>query len=303
MNQSIIRLDRHLIELTHTDKILFPKAHITKGELIHYYQHIAPIMVPYLHNRPLTLRRFIEGIGEEGFYQKNASAYFPSWIRRTPIAKKENGTTEYVLCNNAATIVYLANQLTIEYHPWLSKYDAINKPDKLIFDLDPAGKADFELVTWTARVLKKLLEALELPPFVMTTGSRGVHVVVPLKRVHSFDLVRTFAHDIGLHLATLYPKKITAEMRITNRGNCIFIDSLRNAFAQTGIAPYSIRAREYAPVATPLTWHELGTGTTASTDHTIKTVFKRLAHIRDPWLDMHKKAASLSKAIKQLARL
>jgi bifunctional non-homologous end joining protein LigD len=303
MADQSIQCDRHTIKLTHQDKIMFPKAGLSKADLIHYYHTIAPIMLPYLQNRPLTLHRFTDGIAAPGFYQKNAADYFPSWIKRVSIAKKEGGTTPYVVCNSTATLIYLTNQLTIEYHPWLSRSDNLNKPDKMIFDLDPAGKATFELVISTALIIRKLLETLELPAFVMTTGSRGVHVVVPLKRVHSFETVRTFAHDVALHLAKLYPKEITAEMRIANRGNCIFIDSLRNAFAQTGIAPYSVRAHEYAPVATPLAWKELGTTTTASTDHTIVTVPKRVAHIKDPWADFSAQAVSLSKAIKALARL
>jgi bifunctional non-homologous end joining protein LigD len=300
MNQRIMLLDRHRIEVTHEDKILFPKIGLTKRDLIDYYVSISPIMLPYLHNRPLTLHRFVEGVGSEGFYQKDASDYFPSWIKRIAIPKK-SGTTHYVMANNAATLAYLTNQLTIEYHPWLSRADKLHQPDRMIFDLDPAGKANFKLVVWAACVIKEFLETLGLPAFVMTTGSRGLHVLVPLKRVHTFEVVRAFSRTVGACLAAQFPKKMTIAMRLADRGNAIFIDILRNGFTATAIAPYAVRARENASVATPLHWKELRDGTVSSSaQFTIQTIGKRLAHMKDPWLDMQKQAVTLTAARKKL---
>ena len=299
---SRVKIGKYTVELTNEDRIIFPKAKITKGEFIEYYRRIAPIMLPYIKDRPLTMHRFVGGIGKEGFYQKDASDYFPSWIQRKPIKKKEGGMVNYVVANNAATLVYLANQYTIAMHIWLSKIDKLKYPDRMIFDLDPAGKATFALVKWTAKQMRNLLEnELGLPSFVMTTGSKGVHIAVPLKRVHTFDYVRSFAHDAAELLVAQYPKKLTLEMRKAKRGNRIFVDYLRNAFAQTGVAPYSVRAKPGATVATPIKWEELERVT--PTKYTIKNIFARLARVDDPWKKISQSAVSLKQARKKLDAL
>jgi bifunctional non-homologous end joining protein LigD len=240
-------------------------------------------------------------VGSEGFYQKDASDYFPSWIKRVDIPKKSGGSTNYVMANNVATLAYLTNQLTIEYHPWLSRADKLHQPDRMIFDLDPSGRANFKLVAWTASVLRIFLHILGLPAFVMTTGSRGLHVLVPLKRVHTFEVVRAFARRVGACVMARFPKQVTMVTHLADRGDAIFIDTLRNGFTATAIAPYAVRARENASVATPLHWTELRDGTVSSSaQFTIQTIGKRLAHIKDPWLDMQKQAVTLTAARKEL---
>jgi bifunctional non-homologous end joining protein LigD len=290
-----------LIPITHADKILFPAAHITKKDLISYYEYIAPVMLPYLRNRPLTLRRFVHGVTHEGFYQKNASGYFPAWIKRVALPTKTGSRTKYVVCNTMNTLLYLANQCTIEFHPWLSRFDHPHKPDRMIFDLDPSGKATFKLVVWTALLIRDYVKELGLPSFVMTTGSRGLHVVVPLKRVHTFDVVRACAQKIAYDIAQQYPQRLTTEMRIINRKNRVFIDILRNGLAQTGIAPYAVRAKQYAPVATPLAWEELSNRRLRSDTYTIQTMHRRISHVGDPWAGMQKEATSLLKVIKKMS--
>jgi bifunctional non-homologous end joining protein LigD len=287
-------VDRHNIEITNPDRILFSKSKITKGDLIDYYQDIAPKILPYLKNRPLTMQRFPNGIDKEGFYQKDAGSYFPSWIKRIEIPKQD-GVVNYVVCNNTATLVYLANLACIPMHPWLSKIDKLNYPDRMIFDLDPSGK-NFAQVQQTALQLKKVLETLKLKPYVMTTGSRGLHVVVPLKRVHTFDVVKEFAHDVARYMVNLNPKLLTIELRKNKRGKKIFVDWLRNGLGATAVAPYSVRAREGAPVATPLHWDEVDDAWLRSDTYTIKTLFARIKKIKDPWKDIEKKATSLKKA-------
>lgn len=298
--RNTLLLNRHQIEITHPDKIMFPRSGTTKADLIAYYTKMSPIIVHYLRNRPLTLHRFVDGVTNEGFYQKNASSYFPSWIKWVSIPKKNKTPVHYVVCNNAATLAYLANQCVVEFHPWLSQYDKPTKPDRMIFDLDPSGTASFRLVVQIALILREMLHTLGLPSFVMTTGSRGLHVVVPLKRLYTFEVIRSFARDIAGHIVLLYPEKATIEMRIANRGNRIFIDTLRNGFTQTGIAPYSVRARKYASVATPLRWNELNNRHLTSDYYTIDTIGKRLTHTKDPWHMMQKEAQSLSAAIKKI---
>ena len=287
------RSGRYIIKTSSEDKILFPKSGITKGELIDYYEEIAPIMLPYIKNRPLTMHRFPDGIGHEGFYQKDASDYFPDWIKRAPIEKKEGGITEYVVCQNAATLVYLANQGCITPHVWLSKVDKLDVPDRMIFDLDPT-EDDFSAVKKGAQLLKELLDSLGLPSVVMTTGSRGLHVLVPLKRTTPFDVVREYALTIAQHLVVLHPEQFTVQLRKEKRESKLFIDYLRNASTATSVAPYAVRAKEGAPVATPLFWHELGRISTAQA-YTIKNIFRRLGKQDDPWNGVMKSAVSLKK--------
>lgn len=296
------RYGRRSVEITHVDKILFPESTITKGDIIDYYAHIAHLMIPFTKDRPLTMQRYPHGITEEGFYQKNIGDYFPDWIKRAAVKNKDEGMTTYVVANDIATLVYLANQLCITPHLWLSKIDALDYPDRMIFDLDPADD-DFRLVAWTANLLKNVLEELGLHPFVMTTGSRGVHIIVPLKKKDPFDVIRDFAHDIARLLEDQYPEKLTTNPRKDKRGGKLLIDYLRNSYGATAVAPFAIRAREHAPVATPVFWEELADGTLKSTSYTIKNIFNRIEEKKDPWAAFNKSAMSLTKAIQKIGLL
>ena len=298
-----IKIGKHTITIGNEQKILFPKSKITKGELIDYYRRIAPTMLPYLKNRSLTMQRFVDGIGEEGFYQKDASAYFPSWIKRKKVKRQDDGFVNYVVCNDAATLVYLANQVSITNHVWLSKIDKLRYPDRMIFDLDPSKKNDFKRVKQAAKDIKILLESLGLVSFVMTTGSRGLHVVVPLKRTENFTFVRTFARDVADYMAFQNPKVLTTEIRKNKRRGRIFVDWLRNSFGATGVAPYSVRPKEGAPVATPLTWKELDNPKLAPDKYTIKNIFARLSKMGDPFKGIEKRTKSLKKARNMLDKL
>jgi bifunctional non-homologous end joining protein LigD len=304
-----LEIDHHEIALSNTDKIYFPadkkknKKAITKGEIIDYYYHIAPTMLPYVQDRPLTVQRYPGGITGESFFQKNASDYFPAWIKRIPVKDADGNVTDYVACNDAATLVYLANQGAIVYHVWTSKAHKLTHPDRLIFDLDPAGKSGFVLVRWAAKKLKHVFDLLDLTSFVMTTGSRGVHVVVPLKPIYTNDEVVSFAREIAEYLIGRYPQKLTLTMSKHQRGDRIFLDIYRNSYAHHGVAPYSVRALPGAPVATPVTWQELLTKGVKSQDYTIYNIFRRLARKDDPWKDMTSHAHTLENARKKLHNL
>ena len=242
-----IKIGRYTVEITHPERIVFGKSGLTKKDLIDYYLKIAPIMMPYLDNRPISMQRFPNGITDEGFFQKDASAYFPDWITRKSITKDNGDIVHYVIIDKAATLIYLANQNCITPHLWLSKIDNLNKPDRMIFDLDPADKLPFSAVQEVAKKVKELLDKLALPSFYMLTGSRGAHIVVPLKRTQTFDEVRDFAHEIAILLAREFPKLITVEMHKSKRGNCVFLDWLRNGYGATAVAPYAVRARPRQP--------------------------------------------------------
>jgi bifunctional non-homologous end joining protein LigD len=304
-----LMVDHHEIALSNLEKIYFPKNKkskgkaITKGDIIDYYYHIAPVMVPYLSNRLLAVQRYPEGIEGESFFQKNAPDYFPSWIKRVPLKAENGDVTDYVACNDAATLVYLANQGCLVYHVWTSKIDKLEYPDRMIFDLDPSGKAGFALVRWAAKKIKYLLDALNLTSFVMTTGSRGVHVVVPIKRIYTNEEVTAYARSFAEYLIGRYPQKLTLTMAKHQRGDRIFLDIYRNSYAHHSVAPYSVRALSGAPVATPLTWQELLVKGVKSQDYTIHNIFRRLARKEDPWKDMHTYAQTLENAHKKLLSL
>ena len=296
-----LRFGRTQVQITNPDRILFPRSKITKKNLVDYYQHIAPYMLSYLKNHPITMHRYPEGIKHEGFYQKNASEYFPAWIETVAIQKASGEPVHYVIIKNAATLVYLANQACITPHMWLSKKDKINIPDRMIFDFDPSHAAiNFHDLAQNALMLKELLADIGLPAFVMITGSRGLHVYVPLKRLASFDVVRAFSQKIGTYMVSKNPKVLTMEIRKNKRRKKIFIDTLRNSFGATAVVPYAVRAHEGAPVATPLHWHELSAKKLTAQAYTIKNIFKRLDSIDDPWDTMFEQASSLGKAEKKL---
>lgn len=290
------------IEFTHKDKILFPKSDITKKDIIIYYDAIADYMLPYLKNRPLTMQRFPKGISDGGFFQKNASVYFPDWIETVKV-KKEGGWVNHVVCNNKETLLYLVNQYVLTFHIALSKIDAIEYPDKLIFDLDPPT-GNFNLVIKAAKTLRNFLEnKLELKTFVMTTGSKGLHVVVPLKSDVHFDEVHEFAKEISQYIADKNPKEFTTATRKERREGRLYIDYLRNSYAQTSVSPFSIRAIENAPVATPLHWDELDDKTLNAQLWNIQNTFKRVEKVENPWKNFETYRKSIKKASKELKLL
>ncbi len=292
----------HRIDISHGEKVLFPEDGITKSDLITYYHRIAETMLPHIKGRPLTMHRFPDGITAEGFYQKEVSDYFPSWIERVSIALKGGGHQPQVVCANAATLVYLANQACITPHVWLSRVDRLQYPDKLIFDLDPPDD-HFERVHAAAQILRHLLEEIGLVPFVMTTGSQGLHVVVPLDRGADFDTVRSFAQELATLLAKKAPDQFTIEIQKEQRDGRLFVDYLRNAYGQTSVAPYAVRPKSGAPVATPLDWYELDAKRLHSQHYTIRNIFRRLGQKADPWKDMMRYARALTTPRRRLERL
>lgn len=294
------RYGRYSVDTSREDKVLFPKSSISKGDLIDYYERISDHILPHLSDRPLVLQRFPDGIGEDGFYQKQSSDYFPDWIETTSVkVASSNGDQDLVVCNNTATIVYLANQGCITLHPWLSRTDRIDHPDQLVVDLDPPSD-DFEEARSAALRLKALFEELELPSFPKLTGSKGIHVHVPLDRSDDFDEVRGIARSMMKVLADRHPDTLTTEQRKNKRGNRLFLDVGRNAYAQTAVAPYSVRPREGAPVAAPVRWEELQQAGLESRSFTIGNVFRRLGQIDDPWEGWRRRARSLRAAKKRL---
>lgn len=296
-----IKVKEISVEVTHEDKLLFPKSKISKKDLAHYYSQVATWMLPLMKHRPVSMHRFPQGIDEEGFFQKKAPQNLPTWIKTTAVERKEKDEIEMILCNDAATLVWMVNLACITPHIWLSRFDKPKYPDRLIFDLDPPEKGGFKQVVQGAFELKKLLEEqFSLSTFVNTTGSRGLHVVIPLKRDLTFDQVRRFAHRVADELAKQHPKQMTIEPRKEKRKGRLYLDVMRNAYAQTVVAPYAVRAIEGAPIATPLFWEELEDPRLHSQSFNRDNIFQRLEKQPDPWGPIEQKAKSLKKWLSQL---
>lgn len=293
-----VRTGGRRVEITRPDKALFPGG-ITKADLAHYYAEVAPAMLPHIKERPLNLERYPDGIEGERIMQQRAGRYFPSWIGRVSVAKR-GGSVEHVTAANAATLVYLAGQAAITLHPWLSRRDALNRPDRLIFDLDPSDGKPAE-VRKAARTMVDLLRELGLEPWVMTTGSRGYHVTVALRRALDFEDVRAFSREVATLAGRREPRVFTTEQRKAKRGGRILIDVMRNAYAHSAVAPYAVRARPGAPVATPLALEELEDSGTRPDRWTLRTVLGRLERDGDPWSGIARHGQTLSAARRRLA--
>jgi bifunctional non-homologous end joining protein LigD len=293
------------VQITHPDKVLFPDDGITKADLVDYYQTVAAVMLPLVSGRPVTMQRFPNGIGRGGFLQKQVATYFPDWIERVtaPNRRTRNATTRdevtYMVCRTPDDLAYLANQGCITPHVWLSRTPDIYHPDQMVFDLDPAS-TDPRALRLAAAALHRLLDELGLPSFLKSSGSRGLHVVVPLVPTAETDAVKVFSIAVVEVLAARHPDDLTTEARIADRGGRLYLDIGRNGYAQTMAAPYAVRALPGAPVSVPLDWSELDTFDPRG--HTLRTIADRLAR-PDPWAELDQAASPLDQASARLAEL
>ncbi len=294
------------VEVSNAGKVLFPDDGITKQDLARYYADVAGQMLPWLRDRPITMARYPDGIKHQRIFQKNVPSYFPDWIPRVTV-KKEGGVVEHAICDKPATLVYLASQACIEIHGFTSRADRVDRPDQLVIDFDPPDASRFADVRRAALWARELLDGeLGLTSYVRTTGGRGLHVHVVLDRRAGFEPVREFAHAAAAVLASRYPDVITTEQRKDKRGTRIYADVMRNAYAQTVVANYAVRARPGAPVSTPLSWAEVQDDGLAPGQFTIATLAARLgrhAGADDPWADFFRTRHGLGEAARRLAKL
>lgn len=297
-----MRVGQHEIALSHTDKIFFPEEGLTKGDIINYYVKIAEAMLPFLRERPLVMHRFPDGLTGENWIHKEKPAYFPDWIESETIVNEDGTTTAYVICQEAATLVYLANQACLTFHRWLSRRASLHYPDCIIFDLDPPEN-NFETVKSVAWELRGLLQELGLASFPMTTGARGMHVLVPLAPLYNFEQTRRFARDVASILVTRHPENVTIEARKAKRGARLFVDIMRNSFAQTAVAPYSLRGKPGAPVATPLSWEEVLEPNLQAQSYNLRNIFVRLQKKPNVWGELETLSQTLEEAQQRLSQL
>ncbi len=291
------------VEISKPDKALFPASGkakaVTKLDLATYYESVAGVMLPHLKDRPVNMQRFPDGIDGMSFYEKKVPSHFPDFVDTVEVHTAD-GNQRQVVVNTERSLVYLAQQACLTPHTWLSRSDDLDRPDQLVFDLDPSVE-DLEAVRRATRLVGELLDDLGLTSFVKTTGSRGYHVLVPLRRSKDFDDVRAFARSVGEVLVAREPDLLTLEARKAKRGERVLIDVQRNGYGQTAVPPYAVRARPGAPVSTPITWDELSKVQPAQ--HTIRSIARRLGTREDPWKNVRRRPQGLAKAAEKLKKL
>ena len=284
--------------ISHPDKVLFPDDGITKGDVAAYYEAVAPLMLPHLRARPITMERFPSGIGAGGFLQKDVSKGFPDWLERVEVPKK-GGSLHHPLVRDARALLWLANQNCITPHVWTSRAPKLYQPDICVFDLDPAADEP-DVLRAAALGLRDLLDELQLPSWVKTSGSKGFHILVPLDGEAGFDEVAEFAQVAAAVMVKRDPDHLTLEFSKADRGGRIFVDVGRNGYSATFAAAYALRARPGAPVSAPCTWAELERGDVGPQTFTLRTMAARITEVGDLWADMARHKYSLKPTMAKL---
>jgi len=281
---------------------MFPDVGITKGELASYYETIAPVMLPHLRGRPITMERFHRGIAAPGFFQKDVSKGFPEWLERVEVPK-HGGTVHHPIVTNTEGLLWLANQNSITIHVWPSRAPNLYKPDICVFDLDPMNPDDLQTLRAAALRVRDLLTELGLPSWIKTSGSKGFHIAVPLDGKSDFGTVARFAHVVGKVLVKRDPDNLTQEFSKVDRGGRILVDTGRNGYSATFAAAYTVRAKPGAPVSAPCSWEEVERGEVGPKSVTLRAMGQRIAATGDLWADMLKIKKSLVRPIARLRKL
>jgi bifunctional non-homologous end joining protein LigD len=284
--------------ITHPDKVLFPDDGITKGELAAYYDAVAPLMLPHITRRPVTMERYPAGIDKKGFWQKDVSKGFPAWLERVEVPKKD-GIVHHPLVTDTRSLLWITNQNCITPHVWVTRAPDLYHPDICVFDLDPADD-DAAVLRAAALGLRDLLEELGLPSWVKTSGSKGFHIVVPLDGKTETGEVAGFAHAVGAQMVARDPGHLTQEFSKADRGGRILVDTGRNGYSATFAAAYAVRAKTGAPVSAPCTWEEIESGTVGPRSFTLRNMAERIAAVGDLWAPLRKRGRSLKRAASAL---
>jgi bifunctional non-homologous end joining protein LigD len=287
-----LRVGRRTVAVSHPGKPLFSSPEVTKLDLARYYEQVGDAMVPYLRGRPLAMETYPGGIDSKSFFVKSAPAHFPRWIPRATVPKR-GGTITQALAEEPATLVFLAGQNVITPHIWLSRADRPHDPDRLIIDLDPAPQVKFTEIRAAARAVGERLRDAGLATYAMVTGSRGIHVVSPLRRGPQFTEVHRFTRALAEEMVAEDPAHLTLEWHREERGRRIYLDVNRVAYAQHVVAPYGVRARTRAPVAMPIHWDELKDARLAPDGWTVRTAPSRLEAEGDAWRGISRHARNL----------
>jgi bifunctional non-homologous end joining protein LigD len=291
--------------ITHPEKVLFPGDErgpaITKGELASYYEAIAPLLLPHIRRRPVTMERYPAGINRKGFIQKDVSKGFPAWLERVEVPKKD-GTVHHVIVTDTRSLLWVANQNCITPHVWTSRAPRLYHPDLCVFDLDPS-REEPDVLRVAALALRDFLDELGLPSWVKTSGSKGFHIVVPVDGKARTEEVARFANAVGTLLVQRNPEHLTQEFSKADRGGRILVDTGRNGYGATFAAAYAVRAKPGAPVSAPCTWEEIERGAAGPRTFTLKTMAARAADKGDLWIELHRRKRSLRRPMERLQKM
>jgi len=298
--KSGIKIGKHVVSITNRQKIYWPGEGFTKGDLIDYYDKMADYILPYLKGRCLSLKRNPNGINDKGFYHKDAGENAPSYVDVHKVKSESNGKIiDYIVCNNKATLLYVANLGCIEINPWNSTTKKIGNPTWMVIDIDPSDKNKFTEVVDTALAVKNVLDNGGVSSYCKTSGASGLHVYVPLKNKYEYETVREFAHIIASLVQEQLPGITTLERSLSKRGPKIYIDYLQNSAGQTLASVYSVRPVPGASVSTPLEWKELNHQLSPK-QFTIENIFQRIKKKGDLFLPVLNESNSIDKALKAL---
>jgi len=295
-----ITISGQKVQLTNLEKIFWPDEKITKGDLIEYYADVAKYILPHLKDRPESLHRFPDGIKGEGFYQKNYEDA-PNWVKQVKIhSESDNKKVNYLVCQNEADLLFLINLGCIDLNPWNSRIGHLNYPDYLIIDLDPED-VPFSKVVEVALTTKKVLDKLDIPAYLKTTGLRGMHILIPMAAKYTYEQVRNFAEVLVTLIHKEIPNITSLERNPDKRKHKVYLDYLQNSEGQTIASAYSVRPAAKAPVSTPLRWNEV-TKSINPEDFTIKNIKIRLEKLGDIYKPVLEKGIDLKNILKQLKK-
>jgi DNA ligase D len=294
-------MSKNTPELTNLHKLYWPDEKITKGDLLNYYETIAPFILPYLKNRPLSLKRNPNGILDKGFYHKDAGDIAPDWMQTAAIYAESTGKTiHYLVCNNVKSLLFIANLGCIEMNPWNSTVNKLDKPDYLVMDIDPSDQNTFDQVIDVALVIKEIMDKAGLKGFCKTSGSTGLHIYIPCRKKYEYEKVREFAKLIAELVVDRLPGTTTMERSLAKRKkNQIYVDYLQNSRGQTLASAYSVRPKPGATVSAPLEWKEVKPGLKLS-DFTIKSMHTRVKKKGDLFAGVLQTGIDITKALKIL---
>jgi len=299
-NDTTVVVNKHKVVLSNREKLYWPEDNITKGDMLDYYDAVADYILPYLENRPLSLKRNPNGMLDEGFYQKDAGDQAPEWINKINIhAESTDKTIHYIMCNNKAALLYVANLGCIEMNPWNSTSKKISHPSYMVIDIDPSPENSFDEVIETALTVKSILDKAGATCYCKTSGATGLHVYVPLAQKYNYDQAKDFGHIVAALTVEQLSEITTIERSLSKRDNRIYVDFLQNRTGQTLACAYSVRPKPGATVSAPLEWSEVKKGLSPS-KFTIKNMLKRIQQKGDLFTGVLGKGIDLEKCLQKL---
>src|SRR5580704_17635717 len=300
VTEQSLDIDGTKVDVTNLQKIFYPKPRFTKGDVIDYYVRISPFLLPHLKERPITLKRYPDGVEGIFFYEKKCPSHRPKWIKTTKVDKSEGGEINYCVINDLPSLVWAANLADLELHTFLHKAPSIRRPTAIAFDLDPGPPADIVLCCKVGLWLKGLFDALKMESFAKTSGSKGLQVYVPINSAVTYEKTKAFSHAIAELLELKFPDAVVSNMQKSRRSGKVLVDWSQNDDHKTTVNVYSLRAKEYPSVSTPVTWEEVETVVrtkdATSLQFVSKEVLKRVEKAGDlfaPVLSLKQKLPSL----------